>query len=464
MSKIIKEAQLDFTEDEKTKLTEFIIKTPTMMKPGDKYVDTLNRIIKYLKGKEILSYYIPENPDKEKEPLLNRELQRKYLLPKSEAQRQRNEQQSKSRAIKLLTMAPKTREKERKKERKESKIKRIMMNKKMKVYSVNADTMTNKLATVYDIIQRRDLDIAMISEAGLKTRKPPEIEGYTAFRTDHENKNRGSIVYIKNMFTKVTLRIEDPKEKDVDSEIIHLRVEGEPACNIISVYLKPGMDAEEAAETHAILHRKVDTCAAKGEDCIIMGDCNAPMNPDTRTKVAAQKIITDWEKSGKVRILNDKSKPTRVPTQENYQPNCVDLAFVTPGLTEKGIKFKLDESREWTPARVAPTGKKAKNGDLIYIKTTPSDHMALEAEIHANIIKPSKTGNIPVINYNKDEGWTLYNKKSDKVAKDIRTLIKKYKDVNERQDAFKQLLHKLDIETFGIKFKKQNTTQKKGEI
>ena len=140
------------------------------------------------------------------------------------------------------------------------------------------------------------------------------------------------------MFTKVTLRIEDPKEKDVDSEIIHLRVEGEPACNIISVYLKPGMDAEEAAETHAILHRKVDTCAAKGEDCIIMGDCNAPMNPDTRTKVAAQKIITDWEKSGKVRILNDKSKPTRVPTQENYQPNCVDLAFVPPGLTEKGIK------------------------------------------------------------------------------------------------------------------------------
>ena len=51
--------------------------------------------------------------------------------------------------------------------------------------------------------------------------------------------------------------------------------------------------------------------------------------------------------------------------------------------------------------------------------------MAIETEIHANIIKPSKTGNIPVINYNKDEGWTLYNKKSDKVAKDIRNLINK---------------------------------------
>ena len=134
------------------------------------------------------------------------------------------------------------------------------------------------------------------------------------------------------------------------------------------------------------------------------------MNPDTNTNSADQKIILDWEKSGKVIILNDKTKPTRVPTQANYQPNCLDLAIATPGLTEKGIKFKLDEAREWTPAKAVPTGKKAKNGDLIYKKTSPSDHMAIETEIHANIIKPSKTGNIPVINYNKEEGWTLYKK------------------------------------------------------
>ena len=60
------------------------------------------------------------------------------------------------------------------------------MHKKMKIYSVNANTMTNKLATVYDIIQRRDMDIAMIIEAGLKTNKAPDIEGYTVYRTDHE--------------------------------------------------------------------------------------------------------------------------------------------------------------------------------------------------------------------------------------------------------------------------------------
>ena len=88
MKKIIYDAQIDLTEEEQQKYTEFIITLPTKMKPEDKYVDALNRIIKYLKGKEILSYYIPENPTKEKEPILSRELQRKYLLPKSEAQRQ----------------------------------------------------------------------------------------------------------------------------------------------------------------------------------------------------------------------------------------------------------------------------------------------------------------------------------------------------------------------------------------
>ena len=50
---------------------------------------------------------------------------------------------------------------------------------------------------------------------------------------------------------------------------------------------------------------------------------------------------------------------------------------------------------------------------------------------------------------------------SNNVANDIRRLTKKYKDVNERQDALKLLLHNLDIDTFGIKFKKQNIPQRK---
>ena len=198
MRRIIYDAQKNLTEEEQHEYTEFIITLPTKMTPEDRFVDALNRIIKYLKGKEILSYYIPENPTKEKEPILSRELQRKYLLPKSEAQRQQNKQQSESRAIKLLTMAPITRARLEKKERKGTKMNRIMMDKKMKIYCVNNNMMTNKIATVFDIVQRREMDIVMINEAGLKTNKAKIIEGYTVYRTDHENKNRGSIIYLKN--------------------------------------------------------------------------------------------------------------------------------------------------------------------------------------------------------------------------------------------------------------------------
>ena len=121
----------------------------------------------------------------------------------------------------------------------------------------------------------------------------------------------------------------------------------------------------------------------------------------------------------------------------------------------------MDENREWTPARVEPTGDKEKNGDAIYKKTAVSDHMAIEAEIKINIVLPGRSGNIPVINYNTDDGWTKYKKLSDKYAPDIRRIIKTHKDKNERQDAFKELLHKLDIEAFGIKFRKSKSIQKR---
>ena len=48
------------------------------------------------------------------------------------------------------------------------------MDKKMKIYCVNANTMSNKIATVFDIVQRREMDIVMINEAGLKTNKAPK--------------------------------------------------------------------------------------------------------------------------------------------------------------------------------------------------------------------------------------------------------------------------------------------------
>ena len=76
-----------------------------------------------------------------------------------------------------------------------------MKGKKVKVYSVNADKLSNKLDSVQDIVQRRDLDFIMISEAGLGKKKSPVLKGYTSFRADHKHKNHGSIVYLKELYT-----------------------------------------------------------------------------------------------------------------------------------------------------------------------------------------------------------------------------------------------------------------------
>ena len=85
-----------------------------LWEPGDNILDELNRVIFYLKGRGILSYYVPKNPNKEIEPILNGELQRKFLLPKSEAQQQRNKPQSQTKPENWLKLGPKSKERARK--------------------------------------------------------------------------------------------------------------------------------------------------------------------------------------------------------------------------------------------------------------------------------------------------------------------------------------------------------------
>ena len=46
----------------------------------------------------------------------------------------------------------------------------------------------------------------------------------------------------------------------------------------------------------------------------------------------------------------------------------------------------------------------------------------------------------------------------DNYANELREIVRKYKNKNNRQRAFKQIMHKLDIECFGIKYKKSKSS------
>ena len=69
-----------------------------------------------------------------------------------------------------------------------------------------------------------------------------------------------------------------------------------------------------------------------------------------------------------------------------------------------------------------------------------------------DIIEKGREGIRAIINYNNPEGWILYKMLSNKYAGEIKETVRKLKDKNYRQLAFKQIMHRLDIECFGIKY------------
>ena len=75
----------------------------------------------------------------------------------------------------------------------------------------------------------------------------------------------------------------EAEEDTVGSEFIHLRLEGSPSVNIISVYLEPGNSGDCAKKTHKTLEDKVQKCVNKGEECLIMEDMNAAINDNTNS-------------------------------------------------------------------------------------------------------------------------------------------------------------------------------------
>ena len=91
---------------------------PTLKKLTDALLDNLNLQIKYFHGVDILTYYTPSDPTKDKEPLLNYELQKKWLPAKTVAQKHQLAKESEIMAKKKLLEGPEERAKRRKKEEK----------------------------------------------------------------------------------------------------------------------------------------------------------------------------------------------------------------------------------------------------------------------------------------------------------------------------------------------------------
>ena len=114
--------------------------------------------------------------------------------------------------------------------------------------------------------------------------------------------------------------------------------------------------------------------------------------------------------------------------------------MIKPGL-EKALKgWTLDTARAWRAAAAEWTGE-IKGDDKVYKRGKPMDHKAFKIVLELDIVAPRRSGDIAMINYNNKEGCFMYKKLADKYAPEIRNTIKKYKNKNDRQAGFKQIMH-----------------------
>ena len=161
------------------------------------------------------------------------------------------------------------------------------------------------------------------------------MKGYKSVIHEHDAHNRGSVMWVKEYYHDRMVRVDDPEDKHIGSEIIHLLLDTLPPTNILGVYQETGITAKQAEEAHRVLRNKVTRCEASGQVCILMGDFNAPINDSAKPLKKAAVNILEWEKTGEIRILNDKQEPTHIPFQKGHQRNCIDMVMITPGLEKK---------------------------------------------------------------------------------------------------------------------------------
>ena len=196
MNKIINAIKM--TTEEMEKYIKFINETlPLQIKSGDTVMDELNLHIKYFKGVDILTYYTPTDPTKDKEPILNKTLQNKWLPQRTVAQKIQLKKESEMRAKNKLKEGPVERERARKKEKKDQKIVRVMKQVPINFYTCNANHITNKMPTLAHDAMKERLDVIHITEAGLKQQIPAGMTGYKAVTHPRPEPNRGSVMWVR---------------------------------------------------------------------------------------------------------------------------------------------------------------------------------------------------------------------------------------------------------------------------
>merc|ERR1711892_1510108 len=299
-------------------------------------------------------------------------------------------------------------------------------------------------------------DVIHLGEAGVGPDKARDLSGYETLELARSGPNRGSVMYVKKYLYEKLVRIYDKEgeEEKKGAEIIQLLISSVPKTSIYGVYLETGKSNKEKAHAHQRLKGRVDDDIRNGYNVLIMGDFNTALN-DTKNKKPnlATDLLLEWEESGDIRILNNKEIPTRKPDIASHKANCIDIMAISKGLERKHSNYQLDTEHEWSPATVQTKYNVNLNTE-VYLRNKSTDHKAQKVTLHVDLIANGNKGNRAIIDYNNSEGWKKYHDVSDNYALPIIKIIEIYNDKDDLQRAFKKIMHKVDIECFGLKYQK----------
>ena len=173
---------------------------------------------------------------------------------------------------------------------------------------------------------KRTIDVCIINE--VYSAVPPKIRGYTWFQARDDRPFRGTVIYVISKWAHLITKIPDLND-EMDMELIHLRVNCLPTLNIIGAYLDTAPTVAHATLVQNRLEEKMESLTLKGEDCLLIGDLNRPM--DKPTELQKTRLMQAWIDSGKVQMLNDPNIHTRIDPVTG-RGSTLDLAIINPSL------------------------------------------------------------------------------------------------------------------------------------
>ena len=103
-------------------------------------------------------------------------------------------------------------------------------------------------------------------------KEPTGMTGYKAVKLTRKEHNRGSVIWVRADYLDRMVRVYDPDDDNIGSEVIQLQMDTLPPTNIFGVYQETGKTTEEVEIAHIVLRRRVTECEAKGQNVILMGD------------------------------------------------------------------------------------------------------------------------------------------------------------------------------------------------